>query len=173
MLFRYLVRAREYDMFKKINHALAHIDALIIFGLTIYTFLGVIARYVFREPFQASQVWTEVVLVPVVFLGLAYALEHRRHITVQLIVSRFSTRARRTLYVISNIIIAIVASVYIWKGLELALTKIHERTMEGNILVFPFYLFVPFGGAILLLECISLIRSSTEQVEKKEEKDGT
>lgn len=152
----------------KINRVVAGIAALMIFGLGVYTFLAVFARYLFRKPFPATVDWSGYLLVPIVFFGLAYTLQQRRHITIQFLTTRLGKRTRFTLYIISTIIVAVVALVFIWKGIELAAANVDVHSLEGDIWLFPFYVVVPFGGLLLLVQCIRLLYSSCKGSDKEE-----
>ncbi|MBI4284953.1 MAG: TRAP transporter small permease [Chloroflexi bacterium] len=147
-------------MLSRLNIVTAGISAALIFGLGIYTFLSVFARYLFHKPFPDTVEWSGYVLVPIVFLGLAYTLEQRRHITIQFLTTRLGKRVRLALYIISIIFITIVALVFLWKGIELAGAKLHVRSMEGSIRLFPFYVGVPVGGLLLLIQCLRLFYAS-------------
>ena len=150
----------KLNMLTKINYGAAFLSAIIVFGLMIYNTYATGARYLFNAPPPGS---TEIstFLIPVfVFLALAYTLEQERHVIVDMVISRLGIRKQLVLSVIATIFIAIFGAILVWKGTELSLGKISERSSTDLLLpLFPFYVFVPIGGLLLLLQSIRNIRT--------------
>jgi len=155
-------------MLTKINYGAAFLSALMVFGLMVYNTYATGARYIFNAPPPGS---TEIstFLIPVfVFLALAYTLEQERHVIVDFVISRLGIRKQLVLSVIASIFIAIFSVILVWKGTELGLGKISERSSSDLLLpLFPFYIFVPIGGLLLLLQSIRNIRTYVLSLTKR------
>ena len=150
----------------------AYVGMVIIFGLSIYVAVAVLARYILGQPFPGVVEWAGFMMVIIVFLGLAYTLEEDRHIRVEWLTSRLHGKTLFILSIISMIVVAFVATIFLWKGGQLALGKLHTLSSDERIPVFPFYIFMPIGGALLLVQALRWLFSSLARVISREGNSG-
>ncbi len=152
----------------KINYLAAFLSGWIILGSVFYTSIATVARYLFNAPIPGS---TEIstYLIPVIaFLAIAYTLDVGKHIIIDNLISRLKVRNQLVLNIITTIFIAICGAVLVWKGTELSLEKLEERSGSELMLpLFPFYIFVPIGGLLLFLQSIKNIRKYVLSLKKR------
>lgn len=126
-----------------------------ILVLLIYNSYATCARYLFNAPPPGSTEISTFMLPVIVFLGLAHNLETDKHICVDVFVSRLTERRQTILAILTTILIAITAAVLVWKGTALCLDKIDEVSdSDLRLPLLPFYVSIPFGALLLLLESI-------------------
>src|SRR5688572_33162803 len=58
--------------------------SLALLGMTAFTFVDVVARYVFNAPLPGGTIITELLLVAVIFLGLPLATKGAEHVAIAL-----------------------------------------------------------------------------------------
>jgi TRAP-type C4-dicarboxylate transport system permease small subunit len=62
--------------------------------MVVISFADVLLRYFFDKPIKGVYSITEVMLIMVVFLGLAYTQSEKGHVSIDVITSRLSSRTR-------------------------------------------------------------------------------
>lgn len=155
-----LCHLNKLNLITKLNYISAFLSGWIMLGLIFYNNYATGARYLFNAPPRGS---TEIstYLIPVtVFLALAHTLEMKKHIFIELFITRLKIRSQIVLNLMTTIFISIFAAILVWKGTELSIDKFHEYSSTDIILpLFPFYIFVPIGGLLLLLQSIRDIKT--------------
>ena len=130
--FVYLAKAaRILDRFNPIVRWVQIIGVSILFLWVCFMFIDVVLRYVFARPFAGSHDISQIVLVFIVFFGVAYVQLTDRHITVDLIVSRLSPWAARVMDAITSLISIGVVGVLVWRGIINTLEFIDTGTRSG------------------------------------------
>ena len=138
-----------------INRLAIALSGIIIFGLLIYNAYATCARYLFNAPPPGSTEISTFLIPVIVFLGLAHNLETDKHICVDVLLSRMSARKQAFLVILTTAFIAIIAAVLVWKGAALTLDKLDEVSdSDLRLPLFPFYIFVPIGALLLLLQAV-------------------
>lgn len=119
---------------------------------------------VMRYGFNAAPVWVDEVvgfaLVAVVMLAAANALRRGEHIGVDLLVERLPAGGRRWIRAWSALATAAIALVLIFNGWDTAmLAKMLGLVTEGWLEwpTWQLMLFMPVGGALLLLAAIEAL----------------
>jgi len=154
-----LNRLSEMKILTTINYFAALVSAGMIFGLMAYNAYATCARYFFNAPPRGSTEISTYLIPVLVFLALAYNLEVDRHVVVDMVIGRLRMRSQLILKGLTTILIAIFGAALTWKGVELSLDKLHEvSSSDLEFPLFPFYIFVPIGGLLLLLQSIRNIR---------------
>ena len=80
-----------------LSTALAYGGCVVLIGLSLYTSVGVLGRYLFNQPLINLDELGGYAMVAIVFSGLAYTTKSHGHIRVELIISTVSPRVRRIL----------------------------------------------------------------------------
>lgn len=122
--------------------------------------LDVIATQFLGTPIPAALELQEVLLAAMIFMGLAHVQEKRQHISVEIVVSRFSQATRRRLNLLVLVASVFVLGVIAWRSGVLALSSIEMRETAGASLAFPIYpakVLVALGAALACLECVRQI----------------
>jgi TRAP-type C4-dicarboxylate transport system permease small subunit len=155
-------------MFSKINSVIAFIGAMLVFMLMLYCFAGVIARYLLGRYFLTNPVpgvdeYSGLIMVLIIFLGMAWTLEQGGHIAIDIFTKRIGKKRPFLAEALSTIPVAVAAFFLLWKGFDLALSKLHiHSSTRMEVWLFPYYCSVPIGGLLLLIQCIRMLFSSSK-----------
>ena len=127
---------------------------------------NVISRYVFHYPFSGTLEIIELIMVVVVYTGLAHTQFLKAHINIDLVLTRISEKNQLICEVISMAFAVVLFSLIAWQG-SLAFIEayeIHEVT-EGSLEapLWPAKLALPFGCLIL---CIRYLIDIVHNVKK-------
>lgn len=90
-----------------LDRAIEIVLFLLMSGIVVFTFLGVLIRYVIRSTFGGCE---EIILMQfcaVVFLGAAYGLRQKRHMAINFVYDLVPKKGRRIFDVINNLLILI------------------------------------------------------------------
>lgn len=154
----------------KINYCAAYLSGIIIFGLVLYNSYATCSRYFFNSPPAGSMEISTFMLPVLVFLGLSFVHERRRHIAVDVLVSHLTDRQRAFFSIFANVIVVLCVAVLVWKGTELAFEKLHESSSSEIMLpLFPFYIFLPLGSLLLFLQTIRNLSDDVFSLKKRGE----
>ena len=110
-------------------------------------------RYVFDSPILGSLDLTTLMLVVIIFSGVGYTAHMKRHVTVDVAVSKLGPRTCAIIESITGIMVAVLLGLIIWSSLLQAnILRVQTAvTEELRIPLFPFELFLVFGFLLLLL----------------------
>ena len=127
--------------------------ALIMLAVTIQ----VITRYVFNIQFPGVYESTELLIVAVVYLGLAYIESENGHIKMDLLIDKLHGRKRKVLDVIILLLSIALFIVMTYKTGEYAIHEFIIGDVAMGIITWPLWpskIFVPVGTALL---CVRLV----------------
>lgn len=138
-------------------------------ALVTITFLGVLMRYFFNQPF----VWLEelqlALFVGLVFLGGGAAFRAGSHVAIDVLVERFPYRVRRIIEYAVGIVVLIVLGYYLLQGSQLV-ADLAERSRSTNVLGIPaamIYSAIPVGAALMIVNYfVTLVYRFQEEKEE-------
>lgn len=144
------------SIFKIINSLsqAANVIGIVILAVMMLLTVGdVFMRYVFRRPIMGTVELTEYMMVCVVYFALAWCAIKGKHIKVDLVVSRFSPRV---LVILDSITYSAGLGLYAvitWRSFSesISVRQAHLISAMLHVPVFPFYLVLSLGCAILCL----------------------
>jgi len=134
--------------------------------------IEVVSRYGFNHP--TSWVWDVSKQLGAAFymLGGAYALLHYAHVRVDVIYSRFSSRQKAIVDMVTSTLFFFFCIVLVWKGWEIAWGSTLRREVENSILAPPLYplrwLFVAAVFLMMLQGGAEFIRNLNAAIIGKE-----
>jgi len=134
----------------------------------LLTAMDVTLRYVFSRPIPGSLELTEYMMAVLVAFGLAYTAVHKGHVSVELVISRFSPRVQAVINTITCFFSLGIFFIITWRSILYA-----ENLRLGGFISsalhipsYPFVYVVAFGSAILCLVFIyNLFEYLTQVVE--------
>lgn len=139
----------------KTNLVMAVAGAVVIVLLMFYNLVGTLSRYFARMPVPGVTEISGYLLAFIVFMGLPYTLEQGGHIHVDTFVKYLGPRKQQIARALSALFVAFVGFFFCWKGFDLSLSKINVvSSSELEIWLFPFYLVVPVGSLLLLVQSL-------------------
>jgi TRAP-type C4-dicarboxylate transport system permease small subunit len=148
---------------------LAYLGGIVLLGLMVLTVVAVVLRYGFNAPILGAQDVSELSLVLVVFLGLAYCGWTGGHVAVDLIGAVLKPGALRwtdtAIRVVCGVLFAFVAFQTLQQGLDAL--EYGEASNLIEIPHFPFFLVVAFGSAlyalVLFVQAVHAARGPADQ----------
>jgi TRAP-type C4-dicarboxylate transport system permease small subunit len=140
---------------------------VVLVGMMMLTVSDVFLRYIFKNPVPDSQQITEYLMVCVAFLGMAWVAVKNEHISVNLIVPRFSQKVQAIFDSVTYLFGLGVLVLISWRTFieSTFVRKTETDTLLLDIPAYPFYIVLGFGIAVLcLVMLIQLIQHVTKAV---------
>ena len=135
--------------------------------MVLLTVTDVFLRYVFNRPILGSYELTEFMMAILVFSSIGYTMAVKRHVVVDLVVTKLSQRARDILECFTSLIAFILFSIVTWRNVLQAGTawERNDVTAELFIPISPFILFVAIGiGVLSLVLFVQFIQSLAKAI---------
>ena len=154
---------RILSMIDRINDWTGQIVAYGIFYMTFTVTYEVVARYLFNSPTIWSTEINQYVLLVTVALGGGYCLLHRSHITVDILWSKFSLRARAIIDIITSSFMFAFLFFFIWETGVMAWGSLRGGEVSLSVLEVPMFfvkVFLPLGGVLIFLQAIRILISN-------------
>jgi len=135
---------------------IGNLGMIVILAMVLLVMVDVILRRVFNSPLAFSKELIEIMLVVVVFCSLAYTTFQGRHVSVDVLVSRFPPKAQAIINPATDFLSAVMFALIGWRSIDQAM-HIWNIGSETGILRIPYYpfLFVVAFGSISA--CIALL----------------
>jgi TRAP-type transport system small permease protein len=106
---------RIADAFATATRWLHYVSGALIVGLMFMTVANILGRWTMGRPVRGSVELTEIGMVAIVFLGLAYAQVREDHIRVDLVYERMGPRGRRLLGLFAAVVSLITVLALTWR----------------------------------------------------------
>jgi TRAP-type C4-dicarboxylate transport system permease small subunit len=145
---------------EKIVNTAGVVGAFLLLIITIFTFYEVIMRYIFKAPTTWSIDYSIYLNIWGTFMGAAFTLKQGAHISVDIIIKKFSARIRNIIEIIIYILILIFCIILTLRGFVSCLHAYLSKEITISFTRTPFYipfLSIPVGGSLLILEIIRQI----------------
>lgn len=122
-------------------------------GLTFLIVADICLRYLFNRPIVSSNELVMFLMAVVVFSALSYTETLDGHVRIDLVISRFPQGAQSALRVVTSILslclFALITQQNVVRAKALQIEGLRSPIL--HVPVYPFYLFVAFGCALLCL----------------------
>jgi TRAP-type mannitol/chloroaromatic compound transport system permease small subunit len=120
---------------------------------------NVLLRYGFSIGFIWAQELEWHLLVPLVLIGMSYALRHGEHVRVDILFATFSPRTKQAVELVSAIIAMIFSIIVIWLSLAYVYQSwsIGEGTANPGGIDYRYVIksIIPIGFGLLFLQSLS------------------
>lgn len=159
-----------YDVLNKIIRT-ATIAVLAM--ITVIVSIEVILRYFFGMTLYITEELSRYSMVWMVFLGSSLAIRENSHHRVELLVNLFAPKTRAWFNLIAQLLLAVFLVFLIIEG-GIALSFQFEQIIPTlNISMFWFYLALPVGGVLMLINLLPCMWESLQiilgRIEAREE----
>lgn len=141
-----------------VNNRVGKIFGFAILPLTFCLAFEVVMRYVFNRP----TIWAWDVAVQlgglIVVLGAGFALLHKSHIVIDIVVVRFPLRVRAILDLITSLLFFFAIGILLWKSGEYGWRSFLLRECTSSYWeppIYPLKMAIPIGIFLLLLQGIA------------------
>jgi TRAP-type C4-dicarboxylate transport system permease small subunit len=144
---------RINETYQKIVSPLRFLALASIALMGLITAADVVKRLLTGWPIGGVMQLSECLMVVMVFLGIAYAQAHRRHIRVTILLSRLNPRTVVVLDILSCIVQVVVLSFLAWKTLEEGLWSCSILEYRVGDIRLPIYwarMLIPIGTVALI-----------------------
>ncbi len=128
----------------------AGFGALIIVVQMVWISYGVMVRYVFNSPDRMVTEATALLLFPVAFAGLAFALKEDAYPKVTMMTDRLPARLRHMVEILNMGLMLAVGGFFSLAAVSATIGSFHSGA-ASEILLWPRYLFWAPGAASLLI----------------------
>lgn len=123
--------------------------------LTLLTVWQVLTRYLFNNPSTWSEELASYIFAWVTILGAAYVFGKREHMSIPVIVERFSEKNQQKLALFSEVVILIFALVImIYGGISITSLGMGQLSSSLGIPMGYFYMIIPISGVFTALYSI-------------------
>ncbi len=139
----------------KINTFFCTVSGIIITITALIVTYEIIMRSVFQAPTDWVMEISIIFCIASVFLGLGYTEKDKAHINVDLITSRLCRRDRIIVELFTSVLAIVYILIMVWEGSKIAIGALLVGETSPTTLRIPVFIprvFVPLGGALLLLE---------------------
>jgi TRAP-type C4-dicarboxylate transport system permease small subunit len=138
-----------------IERVTSTIAAFFMFAIMIIVFSDVVMRYVFNRPFSwAYDLISLYIMAGVFFLSLSGTYAVNGHISVDILLPRFSASIQRLCIIISNLVGLAIFIPITWLGYQRALDNFTSSDVLAGAIPWPTWAsaaLVPIGAGILAL----------------------
>ena len=154
-----------------ISKVAAVVAAIVLAAMMLLTVSDVVGRYFFNRPIKGTWELIGLLLVIAGTWGLGYCQLQKAHISINIILQRFSRRVQALLLSLTYLIGLAAFSLLCWRMFMLAMR--YSTTMKGYVtdtleIPYPPFMFALSIGAgiMVLILIVDLIRSLTNVVRK-------
>jgi len=136
------------------------LSAWLFFIIAAMITYEVVARYVFLAPTIWAEEMSQFFQIWATYLGAAYILKHRKLISIDTLVSRFSLRVQWAFDLFSLLFIGIFCVIAIFYGSQIVIESVEVGRSTSTMMAVPKWMTesaIPVGFTLLLLQVISEI----------------
>jgi TRAP-type C4-dicarboxylate transport system permease small subunit len=142
---------------KGFNKVLVLIASLMMAGLVIIVCVDLTLRYFFNSPLLWGTEVTEILLLYITFLGMAWVFREDGHVVIDVFTGQITGRKKKILNGISYFIVGIVSAVLIYYGFYAAFDHFKRGVFNPTVIETPIALIIvviPIGSIPLFLEVL-------------------
>ncbi len=136
---------------------IGNIGAFFLIPLMLLTVVDVLLRYFLNAPIRGTSEWSEFLLVVVIWLGFAYTMQTKGHISIELFVSRISERKQTYADIFAYFIGLFIMAIVAWMSYKLAVNSwvLGEIGENSRFPLYPFKGILFIGSAIFFIELLA------------------
>ncbi|MDP6510459.1 MAG: TRAP transporter small permease, partial [Dehalococcoidia bacterium] len=146
--------SRAARITERINAVAGFATGVIIFAMFVAVIYSVFLRYVLEAPTRWVVDVGEMMLLPLVYLPLAYIQQRGGHVAIDLVANRFHGRSRASLNIAVCLLGMFFAFLIVWQG-GLTWWDFYHRGKLSMIALLPEHpaaFFIPLGGVLFGLQ---------------------
>lgn len=168
------------DAIHRLSTVLVWISGILLALMALLIFVDVIGRYIFNSPIKGASEVVQMMMVCVLYFGLAYSTYVRAHIRVDILINVFPKFVKEFILGVMELLVAafaVLMCVQVYRQGVKMLGK-GSTTDILKIRYFPFYFITSAGSLVLTLEFILdavryFIESHASRLEAKDKKEET
>jgi TRAP-type C4-dicarboxylate transport system permease small subunit len=146
--------------------AIACVTLLLLMVLIAFDVIG---RYVFNSPIPGGYELTEYLMAVVVPLSVAYCMEQKSHVGVDLVVERISAKARRRVEIVTLTITLVLMGFIAWQNWVRFIELVAKPEVSAVLRVpsYPFFLAIPVGFSAFVLFTLHQLLQTIAEVTRR------
>lgn len=151
-----------------IGRVLGIVAGLVVVAMTCVMAFEAISRYVFNSPTTWALDVSEMLMLPIVYLGVAYATQVGAHVKVDAVVMRLSPAKQARVAVFSYLVSLAFAGMALWLGWQDAVDFAQRwpLTTAARLPVAPVVMLLPLGAALFCLQLLVLLSREISRVRR-------
>ena len=136
---------------KGISLGSGSLGMLTLAGMTAVTLLGVVFRYIVRDPLQWTEELARFLMLWTGFLGMNAAMYYGQHFNIDSVVKLLPARVAKALGYISDVLVGYFLIILTIKGYAMTMnTMLQASTMDFSM--FWIYMAIPLGAFLTLVQ---------------------
>jgi TRAP-type C4-dicarboxylate transport system permease small subunit len=146
------------NILSRINKIAAITSGILVVIIMLMTVVEVVGRYAFNSPTSWSIELSGYLLLISVFLAASYTLEKRGHVQVDVFIDMLPKKTRFAIAVITAILAIVFSILLLWQTSKLTFDAFSLGWVSNTVLkivLYPFYLAMPVGCALLIAQALS------------------
>ena len=152
------------------NKALHWVSMVVLFVLMFLTVGDVVGRYMVGiipglGPISGSFELTEFMLAVIVLTAIGHTQMKDGHISIDLVVERFSPRARAIIDTATNFLSLVMFALVTWRTITYAQLLYQSNDVSG-VLRLPVYPFLVVAALGTLMFCLAMLASFLQSLKK-------
>ena len=145
------------------------IAAIILVAMMMLTVTDVVGRYLFSAPILGATELSEVMILSMGALGLAWCAYKKEHIKITLLMNTFPKRLQSALNSFTLFLGFIMSGLIAWRTVLEGFAELNLNA-QSNLLrvpLYPFYWLLAFGMAMLaIIIAFNVVEEATKAVKK-------
>ncbi|MBI5579746.1 MAG: TRAP transporter small permease [Deltaproteobacteria bacterium] len=155
--------------FDILNKCIRVATIAILSVITVMVSVEVVLRYLFGTSLYITEEFTRYSLVWMVFLGSSFAIRENSHFRMEIFVDRFRGRTISGFNLAAQLLLGIFLVFLIVEGIVALSFQFEQIIPTLNISMFWFYLALPVGGALMILNLLPKIWENIQIVSGRRE----
>lgn len=156
---------RAFELLDRIvrtyNSILLFLASLMMAGLMVIVCLDLVLRYFFNAPLLWGTEITEIMLLDITFLGMAWVFRENGHVVIDVLTNKVGGGKKKILQIISYSVTGFVAMILVYYGFYATFDHFKRKVFNPTIMETPIWLIIiviPVGSLPLFFEVLIKIR---------------
>ncbi|MEW6376956.1 MAG: TRAP transporter small permease subunit, partial [Thermodesulfobacteriota bacterium] len=124
------------------NKVLVFLASIMMAGLVVIVCVDLTLRYFFKSPLLWGTEVTEILLLYITFLGMAWVFKEDGHVVIDVFTSKVSGRKKKTLMGVSYFLVGIISAVLIYYGFYTTYDHFIRGVFNPTIIETPIALII-------------------------------
>jgi TRAP-type transport system small permease protein len=137
-----------------INRLIKGATILLLSVITVMVSVEVVLRYCFGGSLYVTEELTRYLMVWVTFLACSLAIRDNSHVSIEIVASLFKGRARAFYDLLAHLLFVSFLLFLIIEGILALPFQVDQIVPTLNVSMFWFYLAVPVGGVLMILNLL-------------------
>jgi len=147
---------------------LGYVSIAALLVMMVMITVSVVLRKTVDRPIRGDVELSELLMVAIVMMGLAYTQIKGGHVSVGMLVERFSPRAQGVIDIFGAVVTIGIISLVVWQSFSRALSSLTEGEVT-MVLTFPTFWFrflIPLGFFAWALQALVMVKQSISKLKK-------